>query len=118
MISRMIRQVAALLLLIPSFANACPDALGYAVLKMAWPTPVYKKCDYSITPQSDGTKLIKIKAFGESRVSLLSDKEVWIEANLTLDRQGGISDVKWGAQKAFVPPGVTNLAIMQSAFAK
>lgn len=114
----MLKRLLILMLCLPSLALAYPDALGFAVLKMAWPTPAYKKCDYRISPQGDGSNLIKIKMIGESRISFLDDKEVWIEAVITLDRQGSIANVKWGDQKGFAPPGITNLALIQSAFAK
>jgi len=110
--------VVLVLFCLPSLALACPDALGYAVLKMAWPTPAYSKCDYRISPRSDGSKQVIIKTFGESRISWLSDKEVWVEAVIVLDRQGNIGDVKWGDHKGFVTPGATNLQLLQSAFAK
>lgn len=37
---------------------------------------------------------------------------------LGMDRLGIIANVKRGDQKGFAPPGIANLALIQSAFAK
>lgn len=102
MIGRFI--VTLTLTLLPLQAMACPDWLGWAVLHAAWPTPEYKKCTWQIDQRQSGGRIINIKSFAESRISLLDDKEVWIQALIEIDRYNNVSDVHWGSYKAMFPP--------------
>lgn len=97
----------AFIIAAPIQAFACPDWLGFAVLHSAWPTPQYTRCE--IHSKINVTKGLEISltSFGNSRISLLTDKEVWVEAVVTIGYDGTLKDVAFENYKAFVPPKLT-----------
>jgi hypothetical protein len=92
-------------------ANAgtlCPDAAGVMLLHAAWVSPKFTSCSFSgVSPREDGGKEISFKVVGDSRISKLSDKEIWVVGTAVVDSRWRIKTVKWGSYKAAVPPGVT-----------
>lgn len=111
------RYLLALAFLFPApvfAAGVCPDSFGTIVLHAAWPTPKYVTCSFDkVSPKSDGTKEISLKVVGESRLSKLPDKEVWIQAVVVVGRDWKPITFKWGDYKGFVKPGMTNKFVME-----
>lgn len=97
----------AFILVFPFKAFACPDWLGYAVLKSAWPTPEYTRCEIYSESSKAGGRTITLKAYGNSRISMLSDKGIWIEASVDIGSDGTLRDVSFGKYKGFFPPKLT-----------
>jgi hypothetical protein len=106
--------VAALILTFPAHALACPAWFGTAVLHAAWVTPKYTKCDWNVEDDYSGAKKITVKAYGTSTISWLDDKEVWVEAVVTLDSGGGLKEIRWGKYKAFFRPGTALEVVAQA----
>jgi hypothetical protein len=86
-----------------SAALSCPDFLGRAVLGAAWPTPKYTKCTWDIEDIAVDLVLIRIRSYGESAISLLPDKEVWVDVAITAERKFAIKSIEWGQKKAIFP---------------
>lgn len=80
---------------------------------MAWSTPKYKTCDYKIRPQPNGDNILIIKSTGESVISFLDDKEVWVELFITLDSDTSLKNLRWGDHKGFVHLCATNSAVIE-----
>ena len=92
--------------------TACPSAAGAMIIHAAWVSPKFSSCSFSsVSPQADGAKEITFKVVGESRISKLSDKEIWVNGVVVVDSNWKIKNVKWGSYKATMPPGVTTLLV-------
>lgn len=98
-----------------SMANAgtlCPDAAGAMLIHAAWVSPKFTSCSFNgVSPRDDGGKEISFKVVGDSRISKLSDKEIWVVGTAVVDANWKIKTVKWGSYKAAVPPGVTTALV-------
>lgn len=111
-----IARVLSLLLALlapPVFAQTvCPSMVGAAILHAAWLTPKFQSCSFdSIRPLSGDTKEVVFKIVGDSRISKLSDKEVWVKGVAVFDGSWHLRQLKWGDYKAAVPPGAITGAL-------
>ncbi len=108
------------LFLISVFASslpvkACPYWLGLAMLKASWPTPTFTRCEYERTESAgNGIYRILMKTYGNSVVSLLNDKEVWVRVETTVSwKDKKILGFKVRDYKAFVEPQASWKAISE-----
>ena len=87
-------------------AASCPGWIGQLVFRAAWISPSFDYCEFErVEPLKNGEFIVLIKVVGESRITLLPDKEIWARAAVHFDTTPRkLVGVEWRDFKSMVPP--------------
>lgn len=88
----------------------CPSLVGYPLSKAAWPTAIFRDCEYERREeQPDGSVTLLIKITAESRLPM--EGLIWARLELRL-RDGELRGLTWRDHNALVGPGKTSAALL------